>query len=157
MKPTLAERFWPKVNKAGPISIHRPDLGSCWLWTASLTKPGGHGKFWIGGSFTTAHRASYEILVGPIPDGRQLDHLCRVRHCVNPAHLEPVSSGENTLRGVSFAAVNAAKDCCPSGHLYDEANTRIYRGRRYCRTCNQNGGQARLLTAARDLLEAHRG
>lgn len=73
-------------------------VAGCWLWTAAKNN-GGYGMF----TFTTgwrrsAHRVSYETFVGPIPDGLQLDHLCRVRHCVNPDHLEPVTAAENTRR-----------------------------------------------------------
>lgn len=84
-----------------------------------------------------AHRVAYEHLVGPIPDGMQLDHLCRNRTCINPAHLEPVTARENVRRARSLVSQ------CPSGHPYDEENTRIYDGRRYCRACHRARSSAR--------------
>lgn len=86
-------RFMAKVDLAGH--------GGCWLWTAAVDPTTGYGKFHIGPDQRTcgAHRFAYELLVGPIPDGLVLDHLCRVRHCVNPQHLEPVTVGENLRRG----------------------------------------------------------
>lgn len=93
----------------------------------------------IGGE--TAHRIAWRELVGPIPDGLVLDHVarrgCRWRDCVLIDHLEPVTSRENTLRGCSFAAVNAAKTECDHGHPFDETNTYRWRGRRDCRACGR--------------------
>src|SRR6185312_13183624 len=83
------ERFWAKVDKDGPEPEHRPDLGPCWLWTTGRFSGavGGYGQFWrCEGQNLHAHRVAYELLVGPIPYGLHLDHLCRVRHCVNPKH-----------------------------------------------------------------------
>ena len=71
-------RFWTKVNKSS---------GSCWLWVGGISRYG-YGEFWHNGGNYRAHRFSYELLVGPIPEGLQIDHLCRVRNCVNPARLE---------------------------------------------------------------------
>lgn len=105
----------------------------CWLWTAALAGKG-YGKFYMDGRLWQAHRASYVLHVGPIPDDLPLDHLCRVHHCVNPAHLEPVTTRENTLRGENFAAVHAAKSTCPKGHQYDYVSPR---GERGCRTCRR--------------------
>jgi hypothetical protein len=85
-----------------------------------------------------AHRFAYELFVDEIPDGLTLDHLCRNPRCVNPGHLEPVTQRENTLRGISPVAVNAAKTHCKHGHLLDEANTYMTNaGSRQCRTCNR--------------------
>jgi hypothetical protein len=91
-------RFWSKVDRTG----------DCWKWTAGLTGSG-YGRFrWDGGE-VAAHRFAYELLVGAIPDGLQIDHLCRNRACVNPAHMEPITQRENILRGVGRAALNAPR------------------------------------------------
>lgn len=127
-KYTPEERFWAKVNKTD----------SCWLWTASKNGSG-YGQFWDGTRFFYAHRFSYELLVGPIPEGLELDHLCRVHACVNSMHLEAVSHRENTLRGTGASARNAARTHCAHGHLFDETNTIHDRakGWRSCRECRQ--------------------
>jgi hypothetical protein len=85
-------RFWAKVDVRGP--------DECWLWTAGVN-PYGYGAFWVRGVMRGAHRVSYEMAVGPIPDELQLDHICRVRRCVNPSHLEPVTQLENLRREAS--------------------------------------------------------
>lgn len=121
-------RFWAKV-KADPKT-------GCWVWTAA-TIPAGYGKFRVGGKLVLAHRLSWQLENGPIPEDLEIDHLCRVRACVNPSHLEPVNSRTNTLRGVGHAAVNAAKVECVRGHPFDEENTYPYNGRRQCRECHR--------------------
>lgn len=133
----VAERLWEKVNKNGPIPAHRPELGPCWIWEGS-TSGKGYGRFWISPRLRPAHTVAYELVVGPIPDGLEPDHLCRVRSCVNPAHVEPVTHRENTLRAdrVAMGAFNTAKTQCPQGHPYDEENTLFDRfGFRKCREC----------------------
>lgn len=87
----------------------------CWLWKASTTTLG-YGQVQFEGRLRRAHRVVFETLVGPIPPGLQLDHLCRNPGCVNPAHLEPVTPRENTLRGLAPSAVNSRKIHCPQGH-----------------------------------------
>jgi hypothetical protein len=110
------------------------DENGCWVWTA-YKLPSGYGRFNRNRQSQYAHRWAYERFVGPIPDGLVIDHLCRNRSCVNPAHLEPVSNRENLVRGVGFVAKHVAKTHCPQGHPYDEENTRVYRGRRHCLMC----------------------
>jgi len=117
----------------------RVDEHGCWRWTAGIGTEG-YGRWWHGSRrVRLAHRASYELLVGPIDAGLQLDHLCRVRECVNPAHLEPVSPRINLLRSEAPAAVNARKEACLRGHPFTEANTysRQALGTRACRECQR--------------------
>lgn len=129
-------RFLAKVNKDGPI---HPTLGTaCWLWTASIDL-GGYGQFYYRGARGKAHRFAYESAVGPIPDGLQLDHLCRVRSCVNPAHLEAVTMLENIRRGEGGSNFRL-KTHCPKGHPYSGDNLYVSidaagQRRRHCRTC----------------------
>lgn len=104
-----------------------------WLWQAAIDKPSGYGIITIDGVVKKAHRVSYEEFVGPIPEGLHIDHVCRVRACVNPLHLEPVTCLENVRRGQG----NGSQTHCKHGHLFDEANTYVYQGRRVCRTCRR--------------------
>jgi hypothetical protein len=133
---TLEERLWRRVQKSGP--------DDCWLWTGATTKNGygvigkDQGGIWRN---TSVHRLAWELENGPIPKGLTIDHLCRVRTCVNPRHLEPVPHRVNLLRGDTLAARSAAKTHCPAGHPYDEANTSFImsRGRdrsRRCKICH---------------------
>lgn len=109
--------------------------GGCWTWTGYL-HANGYATFFTGTRKQMAHRWSYEHHVGPIPDGLQIDHLCRVRHCVNPDHLEPVTARTNLMRGNTTSAAHAAKTACPQGHPYDDENTYIHpNGSRRCREC----------------------
>ena len=118
-----------------------PDANGCWLWTGSIGG-GGYGRFKTHRT-TYAHRAAYEMMVGPIPRGLELDHLCRVRRCVNPVHLEAVTRSENQRRGQTVAAVNATRTHCPQGHPYTDPNTGTsVRSSgltvRYCRACKRD-------------------
>ena len=136
--PGAAEaRFWPKVDKDGPVPAYRPDLGPCWLWTAATDRDG-YGRFSVHSRrLVYAHRFAYESLVGPIADGLTIDHLCRVPPCVNTDHLEPVTRGVNVLRGISPSALAAKKTHCLRGHPFDAENTALRRGQRCCRTCKR--------------------
>ena len=130
------ERFWSKVNQSD----------GCWSWKGSHFTMTGYAIFnkkmddgvWRP---TTAHRVAYEVVVGPIPDGLVIDHLCRNRKCVNPAHMEPVTRGENVLRGAGPSGRAARADnCCIHGHEFTPENTYRKPGRpnkRECRECNR--------------------
>jgi hypothetical protein len=108
----------------------------CWQWQRPLDN--GYGRFWVDGQTVLAHRYSYEIHVGSIPDGLHLDHLCRNRGCVNPAHLEPVTLAVNVLRGEGLSAVNARKTVCKHGHPLTDDNVYVTpRGSRTCRACQR--------------------
>lgn len=127
----LPEALPPRI--AAKIATN---LGTgCWEWLAFLTK--GYGQIWWDGRLQAAHRVVYELLVGPIPEGMTLDHLCRVRHCVNPTHCEPVTNRDNVLRGVGPSARAAVATKCVHGHAFDERNTYRHRvtGHRACRQC----------------------
>lgn len=120
----------------------------CWVWSGCATKPGpdGYGLIRIGGKLgktLLTHRVAYELLVGPIPEGLDLDHLCRVRRCCNPEHLEPVTRAENCRRGAlhgTYGRAERAKTHCPQGHPYSGDNV-TYRpskpNARHCRTCDR--------------------
>jgi hypothetical protein len=122
-RPTLTveQRFWSKVNKTS----------TCWLWTGTLAE--GYGSFYAVNSNMPAHRFAWEELRGEIPEGLVLDHVCRVHRCVNPAHLEPVTNGENVLRGIGPAAINKRKTHCQNGHVLTPRKG--YPRQRECRPC----------------------
>ena len=130
----LPERFWSKVDV---------DETGCWLWSA-VTNPDGYGMYWLAGRMRGAHRVAYASLVRPLPDWSPgalvIDHLCRVRRCVNPAHLELVSSRTNTLRGETLAAEQVTRTHCPFGHPLEPGNlvaADARRGGRTCLTCSR--------------------
>lgn len=122
--PDPEKLFWEKVDKSG----------DCWEWTGCIT-PGGYGKVGVRAKTTYAHRYSYTLAKGPIPDGLVLDHLCKNTRCVRPDHLEAVTTRENVLRSDNFAAHEARKTECIHGHPFDDENTYWWQGHRYCRTC----------------------
>jgi len=134
---TLAERF---MNKVEP----EPNSG-CWLWVGTSAGVGERRDQILSGSYgmayvsrqrpkVFAHRLAWELFRGPIPEGFTVDHLCRVRRCVNPAHLEPVSLRDNILRGTAVSAIAARKTHCPRGHPYD---FRYWNGGRGCSRCRR--------------------
>lgn len=121
----LSGRFWSKC-------FPEPNCG-CWLWTGCLSDVG-YGQIRIDYKVRGAHVVAYLALVGSYDPTLDLDHLCRTRCCVNPAHLEPVTRAVNLARGLGTGMKE--KTHCPAGHPYDAANTYVYRGRRSCRACH---------------------
>jgi hypothetical protein len=117
--------------------------GGCIVWTGVLRN--GYGVISSGNRWLRAHRVAYELLVGPIPDGLVLDHLCRNTRCINPHHLEPVTVRENTLRSpIALSAINARKTHCPAGHEYSPENTYLRaNGHRACRACGRLAARER--------------
>jgi hypothetical protein len=109
----------------------------CWVTNYHHDR-GGYVAIRSGGRMRKLHRLTYEALVGPIPGGLQIDHLCRNRGCCNPAHLEPVTPRENSLRGVGPTAENATKTHCDQGHEFTPENTaRRTDGTRRCIACRR--------------------
>jgi hypothetical protein len=141
----VRDRFFAKVEKTS----------SCWIWTSAINTSG-YGHFYLDGRAAEAHRVAYTLLVGPIPDGFTLDHLCHHpdrcaggkscphRRCVNPDHLEPVTRDVNTLRGGSFSAVYARRTHCQAGHPFTKENIYALRKdkRRRCKICVRNRAKA---------------
>lgn len=119
-----AVRFFSKVQKTE----------TCWIWTRC--KREGYGTIQIDKKPVYAHRFSYELHKGPIPEGLELDHICRNPSCVNPDHLEPVTHKTNMHRG-NTGKFNKKKTHCPRGHEYSEINTYFHKGSRFCRKCNR--------------------
>jgi len=129
----IEERFWAKVAKGIP-TIGNPD--PCWLWVAGL-QGGGYGQLWVNGKHEQSHRISYEFANGDIPDNLEIDHICRVRTCVNPNHLRAVTHKENVLCGESPSAKAVRRNECFRGHSFTEENTYLFRGERNCKICRQ--------------------
>ena len=131
-KTDPAVRFWAKVDGAGPAE--------CWVWTAACTEKG-YGIFHSGEQVVVAHCWSREFAYGASPEGLVIDHLCRVHHCMNPKHLEPVTRAVNTKRAVPFGvygSANRRKTHCPQGHPYSDENTYVSKaGSRHCRACTR--------------------
>src|ERR1044072_3676200 len=154
----LEARFWTKVTKTD----------SCWLWSAGIHKSG-YGMFRADGKHVYAHRYSYQLHKGPIPEGLVIDHVCPGqaatcvsgsaclhRRCVRPDHLEAVVFAENIYRGNTLAAENAAKTHCPDGHPYDEGNTFITpEGWRVCRKCRRRREREHRVAKVARELEQH--
>lgn len=124
---SVAERFYAKVKVSS---------SGCWEWQA-FRDPEGYGRLQVAGKNLVAHRVSFTMFNGPIKEGLVLDHLCRNRGCVNPAHLRECTDGENVTANGSkaFSRSNLEKTECPKGHPYDARNTYRYDGRRFCRAC----------------------
>jgi hypothetical protein len=134
-------RFFAKVDAGG----------DCWLWTGYVA-PNGYGRFGSSGKILCAHVWAWQYLIGQTSEGLQLDHLCRVRSCVNPDHLEPVTQKENWARSYNITVLNARKTHCPQGHEYKGENLRIQvlangTRARFCRACSRAESRRRRLAA----------
>lgn len=129
-----------QVNVDSPLAASRPvgytiQESGCWEWQGAITSSG-YGTWWVNKRLTPAHRVMYERHKGAIPEGLDLDHLCRNRKCVNPDHLEPVTRQENWRRGIA-GQWQTIKTECPKGHPYNARNTRYTKqGWRVCRVCD---------------------
>jgi hypothetical protein len=134
---TVNERFQSKIS-VSPSGCH--------LWTGA-TNGDGYGRFHLDGVNRKAHQVAYEMAKGPIPPGMMLDHLCRVRNCCNPEHLEAVTARTNVLRGTAPSAGHATKTHCKHGHLISGSNliAAVNGARRRCRACNAAEVRARRL------------
>jgi len=147
----IEERILAKVERSA---------NGCWTWTGR-TNEKGYGYITVAGRSQRAHRIAYKTWVGDIPPGLQLDHTChnddptcaggktcKHRACLNPAHLEPVTTQENSRRGAGPGCVNARKTHCKRGHAFDEANTARQvlpsgREKRVCRACRRERDRLR--------------
>lgn len=139
-------RFVPGHQRRKHPTEYEPEdrgfpAGKCWIWKRAVDTHG-YGVVVRAGHSIRAHRLVYERHVGPIPDGLDLDHLCRVRDCVNPTHLEPVSRSENIARGEGAAGIVARTGKCLRGHPFSGDNLYVSpSGSRHCRACG--AGRAR--------------
>lgn len=132
----IEERFAARVT-VGDFPDGRPGLGPCEVWTGNRMV-NGYGVLSLARGVTVlAHRWAYEHFVGPIPEGLVIDHLCRVRHCVNPDHLEAVTNEENLRRGAGYGLRNGMRSACINGHEYTPENTYTHptKGSVRCREC----------------------
>ena len=127
-----AIRFWAKVAFS--------DETECWYWTASFNRDG-YGQFKILGSYEGAHRWAWECCNGPVPEGMELDHLCRNRRCVRPDHLDAVTHRENCRRG-SRGLLRSPAEQCVRGHEFTPINTRLSQRERICRSCARERNRA---------------
>ena len=134
----VVSRFWAKVQKTD----------TCWLWTGSQN-PAGYGTFWLDGTVVNSHRVAYELTQGPICEGLELDHLCNVKHCVNPDHLEAVTHRENGLRSEAPNIQLHRAGTCKRGHPVNDTNTYFRKsGPRagevvYCKICERENRNKR--------------
>jgi hypothetical protein len=127
----------PETSRLARKILIEPNSG-CWLWEGNLNHDG-YGRVTINYVSRRAHTVVYELLVGPVPEGKELHHLCKTPPCCNPLHLEPLTRLEHVKLGSNWPlpaqALMRLKTHCPRGHAYDEANTYFYRGSRTCRKC----------------------
>jgi hypothetical protein len=137
----VGERILARLDCNGPVPAHRADLGPCWVWAGSLQKQG-YGNIGVEGRTRLVHKTAFELAYGPVPDGLELDHLCRNRPCANPYHLEAVTRRVNALRGQAPMVVVHVTGICQKGHPFTPENTQVERSKsgiaRRCRACLKN-------------------
>lgn len=133
MKSSAEARLWEQVDK---------QFLGCWLWTGKVNNSG-YGTLTVRSQKKPIHRFSYELFNGDIPEGLEIDHLCRVRACVNPAHLEAVTHRENVLRGKTWAADHVSRTHCPKGHELVAPNLVKSEKSRKCKKCTYARNEAR--------------
>lgn len=116
----------------------------CWIWCGAVGS-GGYGNAWDGSAhrYVSAHCKIFEWISGPVPTGLELDHICRIRQCCNPAHLEPVTRLENLRRAGAldrlraFSKSRQERTHCGRGHELNSENLRIFNGKRHCMACRR--------------------
>src|SRR6266498_3719295 len=133
-------RLWSRIDKNGPVPTYRPDLGPCWIWQGATTS--GYGRVYFDGRLQPVHHVVWFLTIGAFPDGRQADHLCRVRACCRPYHIEPVTQRINLMRGASPAAGYARRSHCAAGHPLEGPDADVYIHPdhptwRHCRKCRR--------------------
>jgi hypothetical protein len=156
--PKFTDRFWSRVDLDGPTPVHCPELGPCWVWTGARNQVSGYGRVTYRSApgqcrAEYAHRVAYWLIHGPVPDGKELDHLCRNKACARPSHLEPVTHLVNVRRRIPFVAprtyVQPLREQCRRGHAYsgDNVYTVTIKGKlhRYCRACRAEWDHGRYL------------
>lgn len=140
MPKSILHRFWEKIDEHGPIPSVHPELGSCWIWQGGLTS--GYGRFRIKNVKVLAHRFAYELTTHcQVPDELELDHLCRVRSCVNPGHMEIVTKAENILRSRPYHKQNLQTHCKRGHELFGDNLYLNPSGSRTCRICARESGR----------------
>jgi hypothetical protein len=134
LPPGATTRLLAKVDTTDPQR--------CWIWQGAQSKEG-YGHFRLYPFTEQAHRVAYWAFIGPIPDGLEIDHLCRQRACINWRHLEAVTKYQNMIRGEGLCARYARRVACKHGHPYTPESVYLYRGARLCRICMRARDRAR--------------
>lgn len=143
-KPSPETRFWSKIKKTK----------TCWVWNGTIRASNGYGCLSVNRRNVSVHRFSYELHRGKIPSGLQIDHLCRIRNCVNPEHLEAVPARINLLRGIGVCAQNFRKSKCLRGHDYDRFIVNGVSTHRHCQKCKNHTNALWKLRQDKELVRA---
>lgn len=153
MRPDKEDREALRILKRFEAKYIPVTESGCWLWIASCNRDG-YGTFGIGQKVFRAHRVSYELVYGQIAEELEIDHLCRVRCCVNPDHLQAIAHRSNVLRGQGLAATFARRTHCKNGHELGGDNVTIWKSSRArrCLACHRQDGRARYLRQTASLV-----